>query len=375
MIYKLRNEIDVEDLLLSWLMNNLHPGTAKIIEENLERFPIESLHYMLQYPHFIDIITKRLDILNSQYLSKNSDAIHILIQNPDLIDWYMLSTNPSSKALEIIEENIINDMNKKKGIETKKQLPIQCDRIYSDCPAFWRLLATNTNPKAVELIKKYYRLNQEYFNFDSVTIGLWRYLSKNENINAIELLEKYPQYIDWQTILENQNPKAIEIIEKNLDKIYVDDWPILSGNPNAIHLFKDPEYLKKVYEWSYISKNEKAMSILEKNLDKVEWVSFSSNPSAISILLQIMKEQKEYNKKVKNQEEINTKDYKYFDYFNKIDYGGLSRNTAIFELDKQELKERCDIYRQELIEKAMHPLRIQKLLDMGIELEDLDFHL
>jgi hypothetical protein len=370
MIYKLRNEIDVEDLPLTWLMDNPHPGVAKIIEEKLECFSMESLHYMLQYPHFMDIITKRLYILNSQYLSKNSDAIHILIQNPDLIDWYMLSTNPSLKALEIIEQNIINDINKKKGIETKKQLPIQCDQIYSDCSAFWRLLATNTNPKAVELIEKYFKLNEEDFNFDSDPIEFWEILSKNEN--AIDLLEKYPDYIDWETILENQNPKAIEIIEKNLDKIYVDDWPILSGNPKAIHIFKDPEYLKKVYEWSYISKNEKAMPILQDNLDKVEWGSFSSNPSAINILLQIIKEEKEYNNKIKNNEEINTKEYKYFDYFNKIDYGGLSRNPAIFELDKQGLKERCDIYREELIEKAMHPLRIQKLLDMGIEIEELE---
>jgi hypothetical protein len=373
MIYKLRNEIHVEDLHLIWLIDNPHPGTAKIIEENLESFSMEDLHYMLQYPHLMDIITKRLYILNSQYLSKNSDAIHILIQNPDLIDWYMLSTNSSYKALEIIEQNIINDINKKKGIETKK-LPIHCDKIYSDCPAFWRLLATNTNPKAVELIEKYYKLNEEYFNLDSVTIDLWRYLSKNENKNAIDLLEKYPQYINWETILENQNPKAIEIIEKNLDKIYVDDWPILSGNPAAIHIFKDPEYLKKVYEWSYISKNKKAMPILQDNLDKVEWIAFSSNPSAINIIIQIIKEQKDYNKKIKNHEEINTKDYKYFNYFNKIDYGGLSRNPAIFELDKQGLKERCDIYREELIEKAMHPSRIQKLLDMGIDVDDLDLY-
>ena len=372
MIYKLRNEIHVEDLPLTWLMDNQHPGVAKIIEENLESFSMEALHYMLQYPNFMDIITKRLYILNSQYLSKNSDAIHILIQNPDLIDWYMLSTNSSLKALEIIEKNIISDMNKKKGIETKK-LPIQCDQIYSDCSAFWRLLATNTNPKAVELIEKYFKLNEEDFNFDSDPIEFWEILSKN--INAIYLLEKYPHYINWKTILENQNPKAVEIIEKNLDKIYVDDWPILSGNPAAIHIFKDPEYLKKVYDWYYLSKNEKAISILENNMDKVEWGSFSSNPSAINILLQIIKEKNEYNKKVKNHEEINSKEYKYFDYFNKIDYGGLSRNPAIFELDYQGLKERCDIYREELMKKTMHPSRIQKILDMVIDLDDLDFHL
>lgn len=124
MIYKLRNEIDVEDLPLTWLMDNQHPGVAKIIEEKLECFSMEALHYMLQYPNFMDIITKRLYILNSQYLSKNSDAIHILIQNPGLIDWYMLSTNPSSKALEIIEENIISDINKKRNRNKKIAYPM-----------------------------------------------------------------------------------------------------------------------------------------------------------------------------------------------------------------------------------------------------------
>jgi hypothetical protein len=43
-------------------------------------------------------------------------------------------------------------------------------------------------------------------------------------------------------------------------------------------------------------------------------------------------------------------------------------------LDKQGLKERCDIYREELMKKTMHPLRIQKILEQGIDLDDLDFY-
>lgn len=360
MIYKLRKEIDLNKLSLTMLIDNPHPGVAKIIEENLDNFELEDLQYILQYPHFIDIIIKRLSILGSPYLSKNPNAIHILMKDPKLIDWYMLSTNPSSKALEIIEDNIINEL---KEIGTKKKLHIQCDQIYSDCHAFWRLLATNTNPKAVEIIEKYYF---KLHSLNSESADFWRDLCKNPH--AVHLLEKYPSYINWETILENQN--AVNIIEKNLNKIYVDDWPFLSGNPNAVHIFEIQEHFNKLYDWSYISKNPNAIHILEKNLDKVEWLSFSQNPKAINIIIEILQEQKDYDHKNRNRE-----DYKYYDYFNKINYTYLSKNPAIFELDYISLKERCDIYRKELIEKTFHPSRIQRLLDLGIEIEDLEIYI
>jgi hypothetical protein len=41
-------------------------------------------------------------------------------------------------------------------------------------------------------------------------------------------------------------------------------------------------------------------------------------------------------------------------------------------LDYEALKERCDIYKEELIQKAFHPSRIQKYLDMGISIDELD---
>jgi hypothetical protein len=50
----------------------------------------------------------------------------------------------------------------------------------------------------------------------------------------------------------------------------------------------------------------------------------------------------------------------------------LLTNPAIFELDYEALKERCDIYKEELIQKAFHPSRIQKYLDMGISIDELD---
>jgi len=52
-----------------------------------------------------------------------------------------------------------------------------------------------------------------------------------------------------------------------------------------------------------------------------------------------------------------------------VDFAGTSH---IFELDLDALKERCAISKEELIQRSMHPSRIQRLLDMGYEIEDLE---
>jgi hypothetical protein len=98
------------------------------------------------------------------------------------------------------------------------------------------------------------------------------------------------------------------------------DWNLLSENPNAIHL-------------------------LEKNQDKIGWYRLSLNPSAIHLL-------------EKNQE--------------KVVWRCLSENPSIFELNYDALKERCNLYKEELMQIAMHPSRIQKYLDMGISIDELD---
>jgi len=50
----------------------------------------------------------------------------------------------------------------------------------------------------------------------------------------------------------------------------------------------------------------------------------------------------------------------------------FSTNPSIFELDYQALKERCAIYKEELIQVALHPSRIEKYLEQGIDLAELD---
>ena len=97
--------------------------------------------------------------------------------------------------------------------------------------------------------------------------------------------------------------------------------------------------------WEKLSSNPCEIHLLEKNQDKIVWSKLSSNPCAIHLL-------------EKNQHKIN--------------WSVLSCNSSIFELDYDALKKRCSIYKEELIQIALHPSRIKKYLDQGISFEDLD---
>ena len=107
---------------------------------------------------------------------------------------------------------------------------------------------------------------------------------------------------------------------KNQDKI---DWYSLLVNTNAIDLLEN-----NIDKWSkdechILSGNPNAIPLLEKHQDKIYWSWFSKNPS-------------------------------------------------IFELDYDALKERCYIYKEELVKKVFHPSKLEKLLDMGISIDELD---
>ena len=98
--------------------------------------------------------------------------------------------------------------------------------------------------------------------------------------------------------------------------------------------------------WESLSSNPNALHLLEKNQDKIDWFFLSKNPSAIHLL-------------EKNPE--------------KIKWRIFSTNPAIFDpvYDYHKMKERMrTTIAEELLQKAMHPSRLKRYLDMGGDLED-----
>ena len=125
----------------------------------------------------------------------NPAAIRILEENPEKIDWSMLSAN--SAAIHLIEEN-----------------PEKID---------WSTLSANTAPAAI------HRLEQEIRTNSHNNI---RRDELSKNPGAIRILETYPDCIDWFQINENSNPEAMRLIEAHWHKHHYISWYMLSKNPN-----------------------------------------------------------------------------------------------------------------------------------------------
>ena len=143
-----------------------------------------------------------------------------------------------------------------------------------------------------------------------------------------------------------QPMKLRPFVEENIDKI---NWVKLSFNPNAIYILE--KNLDKI-DWWALSGNPNAICILEKNIDKIDWFSLTAyNNNGFKIL-------QNYPDKISWQV---------------IYWDNLSFDHPIFEIDYKYLEERCNIYKEELMQKALHPKRIEKyLLEYGIIIEQLD---
>jgi len=57
-----------------------------------------------QNPNAIHLLEQNTDKINWDYLSENSNAIHLLEQNVDKINWNNLLRNPN--AIHLLEQNI-----------------------------------------------------------------------------------------------------------------------------------------------------------------------------------------------------------------------------------------------------------------------------
>lgn len=263
--------------------------------------------------------------LNAACLNENENALDYLMENYELIRMKYLFQNPSFKVLPVHLTNpdIIPNvfLNTQPGIEDIiKQIP-NLDEHWNDICE---------NPRCIEIVQ-----NSNYFN--------WNCLSKNPK--AIPILRKNIKYIDWKRFCMNPCKEAIELIMQYPDKI---EWMHLSSNPYAIDILRqNPD---KINYWG-LSWNPYAMDLMEIHMARkdivpvVSWIGLSQNRNAIHIL--------------KNNQD-------------KIDWLQFSLNPGIFQPNyKQVTVDRMNVLREELMQKTLHPSKIQYWLDNGMSLDDL----
>ena len=198
----------------------------------------------LLIPKRIEEITNNYDIieydpkmqLSKHLLSTNKNAIKMLEQDPDIINWEYISQN--TNAIPIIENRLKYESN----IDIDEYINLQDNKI---C---WKQLSNNIN--AIRLLKTKIKMKERLVLKIKIT----------EN-NTIEEVFKNINY--YKQIWKDKDPKIV--IDYTNIRLFISiddtlDWSTLSVNINAIH-------------------------ILKENQDKIDWCSLSLNPSIFTEIL------------------------------------------------------------------------------------------
>lgn len=206
---------------------------------------------------------------------------------------------------------------------------------------YW--LSSNTNPVAIELIKK-------ALNDDKDTRINWAELCKNPSAADILLNEDYRRYLDWDAMSKNTNPKVIKFLDTTRNFQYI-NWENLSANesPAAIALLNKRI---KTHPWNItrnqITRNSGAIGILTLYTDKVTGDGLSANTAeaVFNLLVNILKE--------------NPKD---------INWAALSANPSKWAFDFLQKEENKKHIRWDMVSKNTSKSAIQ-LLNRRVEEEN-----
>ncbi len=291
-----------------------------------------AIHFLENHPEYID--WGSIQYCGQSYIQ------HLLAKNPEKIKWLQASTKPHSRywIMKNIDKINIEYLNMNpSAIWFFKENPEKID---------WKHLSMNQN--AIELF---------FGNEDKLNMT---YLSMNQNPEVIPFLERNIDKVVWQYIFTKnvEDKRWLEFIIRNLDKIKNErDWRFISEirNKDFLHILEEN---KEKIDWINISSNPHAYRFLKENLDKISWYQFSINSSdeAVEYLIQ-------NPEKIKWDFFSSNRSLKAMEYMSKnidkIRWLAITNNPNIFMMDKEFLRKRMDIVREELMMRTWHPDRFQ----------------
>jgi hypothetical protein len=232
------------------------------------------------------------DKLFRENLSCNYNAATYLLENPDIIDWFWLTTNKNPRIIEYIYNNLHKITNIYSLCENPNTVEILYTMKADELKMFHLLQNKNENVKNIiinnidkinenllietnspyydiipnnfeEKIKWYckgYVMTKTYEELKNNLHNInWSILSKINSDDCVRILEENPDKIDWDEICLNKNHKVINIINNNLDKI---NWSLLCNNKNAYDILKNNK--DKFRTTLCLNQNEKIFNELTK---------------------------------------------------------------------------------------------------------------
>lgn len=302
------------------LRHQIVPAPWKLTAFAQENISKMSIYYLAENPspaafHYIQ--------------QHHSDSPHIgllyikLCQNPEMIAYIENSTNTdylchailmnpnlSTKVLEMILALKTISENHLYQVMSANPSNVAVDYMIERHPdkIWWDEWSKNANPRAVAFLKK----NPTRINYS--------YLSGNTSNEAMRLLAAHPERIDFDELSMNSNPLAFKLLMKYESEINYNNLAA-NSNPEAMaYSFKNSQWSQNL---RLLSRNPSAITYLETNPEKVDWSVFWKNP-------------------------------------------------AIFEKDYHAVvKERMPQLKEQLMQVALDPDRIDRLVEKGIPFKEI----
>jgi len=269
---------NLDKINLDGLVQNTNPKIGPLLEHSLDKFNESHWEWMCQYssnPTVMAFLEKHPDKINWGHLSANTcdDAIKILEKNQDKIDLFELSANPS--AMDLIKKYLNethwdlfcwSSLSRNTNPEAISILEQNLDKI-----DWYELLS---NPSAIHIIEQ---------NLDKI-VNLPGFYILSRNPNAMDLLMKRPELIDSAYILANPNALSyLESLDRNNIKKSMNY--MATYNPNAFQFIEKMLNQGIISSYSDIYDIHKYL-IGNKSLESLFDLDYQAMSKSRTILLQ-----------------------------------------------------------------------------------------
>jgi hypothetical protein len=319
-------------------LSHLNPDIMGLVAEHLTI--AENSKYTLEEYRFVDGIPEEGIAKYPLRLLQNRNALYYLTEKAEIVDnkevYLWLSSNTNPVAIELIKK-ALND-NDKTRINWKAlcQNPSAVDILLN--PKYrgsldWDAMSKNTNPRVIRFLGS--ARNYEHIN--------WENLSANESPEAIALLyleiKKNPWKITKYQI--SRNSGAIPILNRYRDKVSGEGLSANTAQGAYNLLLKILEENPKDINWASLSANPSkwAFDFLQKEENKkhIRWDMLSKNTSksAIKLLNERIIEEKRI---IEENGLSDTGVYKNLRKYQKIDWLEVSKNPSAIELIKERIE-------------------------------------
>jgi hypothetical protein len=326
-------------------LSSLGQDNLEVIGEQL--IIAENSKYTLKKYKFVDGIPEKEIAKYPARLLQNRNALYYLTEKADYkvkkdLDYFWLSSNTNPVAIELIKKALEDDkhtyINWEELCKNPSAAVILLNRKYRGSLK-WDAMSKNTNPEVIKFLAK--GENYEHIN--------WENLSGNESRPAIALLQKRIITDPWNITRHqvSRNSGAMGILMRYEDKVTGDGLSANTAEDAYYLLVKILEKEPKDINWASLSANPSvwAYSFLQKEENKkhIRWDMVSKNTSDKAIEL-LEKRIEVENELSKSSEAV----YKALPKNQKIDWLEVSKNPSAIELIKERIKYEAVLIRTKL---------------------------